>query len=65
LCELKQQSIKSDRNPFLIRNIPFFHHSIIPWVMRRQLLLTGIKLKLRHRGAFSGFAEKDNQEDFP
>jgi hypothetical protein len=25
------QKIKSDHHPFLIPNIPFFHHSIIPW----------------------------------
>jgi hypothetical protein len=26
------EKIKSDRYPLLIHNIPFFHHSIIPWV---------------------------------
>ena len=27
------QKIKSDYHPLMIPNIPFFHHSIIPWVM--------------------------------
>jgi hypothetical protein len=27
------QKIKSDHHPLLIPNIPFFHHSIIPWVI--------------------------------
>jgi hypothetical protein len=27
------QKIKSDHHPLLIPNIPFFHFSIIPWVL--------------------------------
>ena len=27
------QIIKSDHHPLLIPNIPFFHHSIIPWII--------------------------------
>jgi hypothetical protein len=28
-----EQKIKTDSHPLLIPNIPFFHHSIIPWVV--------------------------------
>jgi hypothetical protein len=34
LAEIKK--IKSERYLLLIPNIPFFHHSIIPWVIRRE-----------------------------
>jgi hypothetical protein len=30
------QKIKSGSHPFLIPNIPFFHHSTIPWAIFRQ-----------------------------
>jgi len=31
----KDQKIKSEQQPLLIPNIPFFQHSIIPWVLER------------------------------
>jgi hypothetical protein len=36
-----EPKIKSDYHPLLIPNIPFFQHSIIPWVLLRQTLPPG------------------------
>jgi hypothetical protein len=40
-----EQKIKSDHHPFLTPTIPFFHHSIIAWIIWRQTPLLWGEIK--------------------